>query len=210
VQTPQQLPVAAVVFDIGGVLSAPEGAVPSVAAALDLPVVDVDRVYWHPRDAYDLGGPLAEYWDALGAGLGLDLSARAAELDDLDARQWATLGAGAAQLLDDVVPAVRAAGLRLAVLSNAPASMEHVVRSSVWSEPFDVLVFSAAVGAAKPDPAIYEAVERELGLPGDQLLFFDDRPVNVDAARARGWRAHVWQGADDARRHLVDAGVLTA
>jgi len=191
------------------VLSAPEGALPSVAAALGMPVEEVDRVYWHPRDAYDLGGPLAQYWDAVGTGLGLDLASRAGELDDLDARQWATLGAGAAQLLDDVVPAVRAAGLQLAVLSNAPASMERVVRAAAWSEPFDVLVFSAVVGAAKPDPAIYEAVERELGLPGEQLLLFDDRPVNVDAARARGWRAHVWRGADDARRHLVDAGVLS-
>lgn len=196
------------VFDIGGVLSAPEGALPAVAAALGLPVEELDRVYWHPRDAYDLGGPLTEYWHAVGAGLGLDLSGRAVELDEVDARQWATLGSAAEALLEEVVEAVRAKGLQLAVLSNAPASMEGVVRASTWSDPFDLLVFSAAVGAAKPDPAIYEAVEQGLGLPGEQLLFFDDRPVNVEAARARGWCAHVWQGADGARRHLVEAGVL--
>ncbi|TNM59931.1 HAD family phosphatase [Streptomyces sp. NP160] len=200
---------AAVVFDIGGVLSAPEGAVPAVAAALDLPVEVVGAAYWPSRDAYDAGGALADYWDAVGTGLGLDLSDRAAELDALDAERWARTGPEADALLAEVVPAVRERGMKLAVLSNAPASLEGVVRASAWSQPFDVLVFSAALGVAKPDPAVYEAVERALDLPGDQLVFFDDRPVNVEAARARGWRAHVWQGADGARQHLLDEGVLS-
>lgn len=196
------------VFDIGGVLSAPEGAVPAVAAALELSVDVVAPAYWAPRDAYDVGGALAEYWDAVGAGLGLDLGDRAEELDALDAQRWARTGAEADALLAEVVPAVRERGTKLAVLSNAPASLERVVRGSAWSQPFDVLVFSASLGVAKPDPAIYEAVEGALELPGEQLVFFDDRPVNVEAARARGWRAHLWQGADGARRHLVAEGVL--
>jgi putative hydrolase of the HAD superfamily len=200
--------VAAVVFDIGGVLSAPEGAVPAVAAALGLPVDVVDGAYWSPRDAYDVGGALADYWGAVGDGLGLDLTDRAEELDALDAGRWARTGAEADALLAEVVPAARERGTRLAVLSNAPASLERVVRASAWSQPFDVLVFSASLGVAKPDPAIYGGVERALDLPGEQLVFFDDRPVNVEAARARGWRAHLWRGAADARRHLVAEGVL--
>ncbi|PWJ47196.1 putative hydrolase of the HAD superfamily [Quadrisphaera granulorum] len=199
---------AAVVFDIGGVLSAPEGAVPAVAAALYLPVSTVEAAYWAPRDAYDAGGSLAEYWDAVGARVGLDLADRAAELDALDARRWAAIAPQSEALLAEVVTAVRERGSKLAVLSNAPASLAAVVRAAAWSQPFDVLVFSAAAGVAKPDPAIYELVERSLDLPGEQLVFLDDRPVNVEAARARGWRAHLWRNADDARERLVDEGVL--
>jgi FMN phosphatase YigB (HAD superfamily) len=44
-------------------------------------------------------------------------------------------------------------------------------------------------GLAKPDDAIYRAFEQATGLEGGEILFFDDLPENVAAARARGWRA---------------------
>lgn len=196
-------------FDIGGVLSAPEGAVPQVAEALGLPVDAVGPAYWGPREAYDRGGALADYWRAVGEALGLDLvGARAAELDDLDARRWGALAPRSADLLAEVSQVAARGAVRLAVLSNAPASLAGVVRASEWSEPFEALLFSAELRAAKPGPAVYAAVEQALDLPGDQLAFFDDRPVNVEAARARGWRAHLWTGADEARAQLVRLGVL--
>lgn len=197
------------VFDIGGVLSAPEGAVPQVAAALGLPVDVVGPAYWGPRDLYDRGGSLADYWSAVGGALGVQITgARAAELDHLDARRWGALAPPSAALLAEVSRVAVAGGTRLAVLSNAPASLADVVRASEWSTPFEALLFSAELRAAKPEAAVYEAVERALGLPGDQLAFFDDRPVNVEAATARGWRARVWTGADAARDELVALGVL--
>jgi FMN phosphatase YigB (HAD superfamily) len=48
---------------------------------------------------------------------------------------------------------------------------------------------SHLLGLAKPDPAIYGAFEQATGRTGSSILFFDDRPENVAAARARGWRA---------------------
>jgi len=198
-----------VVFDIGGVLSAPEGAVPQVAGALGLPVDQVEPAYWGPRDAYDRGGGLAEYWTAVGRSLGLELSAeQAVDLDGLDARRWGALAPGSAALLAEVTEVAVAGGTRLAVLSNAPRSLAEVVRASRWSEAFAALLFSCDLRAAKPETQVYAAVEQALGLPGAQLAFFDDRPVNVEAARARGWRAHLWQGADQARHQLVELGVL--
>ncbi len=199
----------AVVFDIGGVLSAPEGAVPQVAAALGLPLDVVAGAYWDPRDAYDRGSAREDYWAAVGAILGLDLSgARGRDLDDLDARRWGTVDPASQALLDEVSAASRDGGPRLAVLSNAPLSLARVVRAAAWSAPFEVLVFSAELRVAKPEPAIYDAVERALGLAGEELVFFDDRPVNVEAAVSRGWRAHLWQGAGTARERLVEEGLL--
>ncbi|HWA70851.1 MAG TPA: HAD family phosphatase [Polyangiaceae bacterium] len=42
---------------------------------------------------------------------------------------------------------------------------------------------------AKPDPAIYRAFERATARAPEEILFFDDLPENVAAARALGWQA---------------------
>lgn len=68
-------------------------------------------------------------------------------------------------------------------------------------------VASYAVGALKPDPGIYERLESQVGLAPGRLLFIDDRPVNVDAARARGWRGIVHRAPAETLRALAEAGV---
>ncbi len=50
---------------------------------------------------------------------------------------------------------------------------------------------SHEVGAVKPSPKIYAALEAATNLEGRALLFFDDRQDNIDAARARGWHAEL-------------------
>jgi FMN phosphatase YigB (HAD superfamily) len=49
---------------------------------------------------------------------------------------------------------------------------------------------SHLLGVAKPDAAMYQRFERLVGLHGQDILFFDDRAENVDAARRLQWRAH--------------------
>lgn len=53
---------------------------------------------------------------------------------------------------------------------------------------FDAVVDSCEAGTRKPEPAIYELMERQLWLPGNALLFVDDLGVNLKAAAARGWQ----------------------
>ncbi len=73
---------------------------------------------------------------------------------------------------------------------------------------------SHLMGMVKPDPAIYRRFEDEMGVSGRQILFFDDRPENLDAAAARGWITE-WV---DAKGHpasvvagaLYREGILTA
>ncbi len=71
---------------------------------------------------------------------------------------------------------------------------------------------SHLLGLAKPDIAIYAEVERRVGLAGPDILFFDDRAENVDAAVRRDWRAHRIDAQDDpvaqVREHLRRYGVL--
>jgi hypothetical protein len=59
---------------------------------------------------------------------------------------------------------------------------------------FDRPYVSGHMRVIKPDPRIYEMVEEDCGLSGSSLLFADDRADNIEAARARGWHAHLFEG----------------
>jgi putative hydrolase of the HAD superfamily len=59
---------------------------------------------------------------------------------------------------------------------------------------FDALHYSGDIGAKKTDPAFYAAVEARTGLSGAEVALIDDTPANVEAARAAGWRAVLWDG----------------
>ena len=48
---------------------------------------------------------------------------------------------------------------------------------------------SHQIQEAKPDVAAYKAVEKQLGLRGEEILFFDDLEPNILGARAAGWNA---------------------
>lgn len=200
--------VPCVVFDLGGVLLRPEGPAAELARALGVDVEALLVPYWRHRDAYDRGGPTAAFWSALRSDLvagGLDLAdVSDAELDHVDASLWAQLDDGSVELLADL----ERAGTTTAVLSNAPASLASTVRAADWSRRFSHLVFSSDLALLKPEPQIYEQVEQRTGRPPPGLLFFDDRPQNVEAAAQRGWQAHVWTGHLPAREVLVAAGAL--
>lgn len=57
---------------------------------------------------------------------------------------------------------------------------------------FDRLFFSCEIGWQKPEAEFYAEVERQLGLRGEEILFWDDLEENVAAARAAGWGAEVY------------------
>lgn len=75
-------------------------------------------------------------------------------------------------------------------------------------ETFDRRYVSGEMGMAKPDPAIYAALEADCGVAPGRLLFADDREENVTAARDRGWQAHLFNGSEGWARALVGAGLL--
>ncbi len=184
-----------VVFDLGEVLVPSTGVLPQLAAELGVDEPTLAPGYWARRRAYDLGGSSTTYWTGVAEAVGRAPDPELLErLEQLDSVKWSTLPAESAALMG------RLAGVRLAVLSNAPAPLAAAVRAAPWSTRFDHLVFSAEVSLMKPDPAIYALADRLLG--AGPAVFFDDRPENVDAARAHGWDAHVWAGPAAAQEIL--------
>lgn len=76
-------------------------------------------------------------------------------------------------------------------------------------EEFDRAFVSAELGVMKPEPRIYEIVEEETGLAPGTILFTDDKAENVEAAAARGWGTHRFDGPAGFAARLVEEGLLS-
>jgi putative hydrolase of the HAD superfamily len=85
---------------------------------------------------------------------------------------------------------LRAAGIRLGVVSNSDGQVEQALAVSGLRDYFDVVIDSSLVGVEKPDPAIFQAALDALGIgPGEALYVGDVYEVDVVGARAAGIEA---------------------
>ena len=100
------------------------------------------------------------------------------------------------------------AGVRLALLSNAPEPLATAIDHSGWSPSFDRRFYSCRLGLAKLDSAVYGAVLDDLGAtPGatpQSVLFIDDRAENALAATALGLQAVRFTSAEELPGQLDD------
>jgi putative hydrolase of the HAD superfamily len=69
----------------------------------------------------------------------------------------------------------------------------HMRTTLGYDDLFDVSCYSYDLGVAKPDPAFFTEAARRIAADPATILFIDDRPVNVEAARSAGLAAEVWE-----------------
>lgn len=104
---------------------------------------------------------------------------------------------------------LKARGHRAFYLSNMPGSYaEHLTRAHDVVPQFADGIFSARVGLAKPDDAIFELARQRFGLVPAQTVFLDDHPKNIAAARRHGWQAVLFETAAQAEAELATSGWL--
>ena len=99
----------------------------------------------------------------------------------------------------ELVDELRAKGTPVFVFTNGtdrvPAELEQIGLGRLVPS----LLNTHDLGAAKPDPQAYAAahaeISRRLGreVSPAEVRFTDDRPANVEAARAFGWQAQVFR-----------------
>jgi len=89
----------------------------------------------------------------------------------------------------DALRALRARGLRLAVVSNFDRRLDGLVASLGLGPLLDAIVSSTQARAAKPAPEIFHAALRTLGVPPAAALHAGDSVIaDVAGARAAGLR----------------------
>ena len=123
------------------------------------------------------------------------------------------------RVLPDARPAidlVRAAGVRAGVLSNYSYLLPLVLDEVGLGDCLDPVVFSAAVGAEKPDPRIFAAAAAAVGADLDDCVLIGDDLTNDVAGAQRCGMPVVWLARDGSdvppgvtvARNLVDAARL--
>ncbi len=109
----------------------------------------------------------------------------------------------------ELVAAVREV-VPVALLSNAHDQLPRDLVDLGLGDAFDVVVCSALVGLAKPDPRIYEYAAAQFGVAPSECFFTDDLEPNVSAARALGIDAVVFMGPGALRAELSALGLVRA
>jgi putative hydrolase of the HAD superfamily len=85
---------------------------------------------------------------------------------------------------------LRAAGLRLGIVSNSDGRVEQALAAAGLRDYFDVVIDSSLVGIEKPDPGIFLAALDALGVAPEEALYVGDLyEVDVLGARAAGMEA---------------------
>lgn len=107
----------------------------------------------------------------------------------------------------EMLAAVKAAGVRLAFLSNATGRLWDDLAFHGVCDLAEKVFCSASIGVAKPDLAAYRHVVEAMSLPVAQSLYVDDTPSWVEAGRVVGLRGHVYVSAARLHDELVRAGV---
>jgi putative hydrolase of the HAD superfamily len=107
----------------------------------------------------------------------------------------------------DWVERLHAAGYKLGLLSNLHQEFaNHLREHHAWLRHFHVPVFSSEFRRVKPEPEIYQHILGKLAVPARETLFIDDRPTNIDAARAQGIQGLVFTTAAQLRSDLASIG----
>jgi putative hydrolase of the HAD superfamily len=91
----------------------------------------------------------------------------------------------------------------VALVSNATTRLEADLEWHGLADLADVVVNTARIGVAKPDPRVYLLAAARLGVPVHRCLFVDDTAANVAAAEEVGMTAVHYGGIDDLRRALA-------
>ena len=129
------------------------------------------------------------------------------------------LEARAARLYDEsleVLAAVRAAGLRTAVITNGPSGLQRGKLATVGLDGFDAVIVSGEMGHRKPEREIFALALGALGVRADEAMHVGDNQVaDVRGALGAGLGA-VWvnrtgaAAASDPHHVVTDLRALPA
>ncbi len=201
-QTRNQPAVRAVIFDLGGVILRTDDPGPRTALAkrLGKTYAELDEIVF--------GNPVSQAAER-GLSSPEDVWAEVARLLDLPIREVGQVrheffaGDQVDLALIELIQGLRAA-YKTALLSNHwIVDMPRFLREELQvPDVFDLVISSASVGLAKPDPRIFNLVLQMLGVEAGEAVFVDDNQANIQSAGQMGVHAVRFINLEQLRRDL--------
>jgi epoxide hydrolase-like predicted phosphatase len=177
--------IRAVVWDMGGVILRTDDRTPRTMLAnkLGLTFDDLDNIIFNGENS-DLAtrGIITQrmYWENIRRSFNLKPE------EMLEFRNQFFGGDRQDDFLLDFILSLRP-GYHTGLLSNAWTDIrKNVQQYYSFLDAFDVTIFSAEVGLAKPEPPIYNLMLEKLGVTAGEAVFIDDMESNVEGARQVG------------------------
>lgn len=104
---------------------------------------------------------------------------------------------------------IRERGTPTYIFSNTnDLAIEYIRTAYPFFGDFHDYILSYEHGAMKPDPLIYEVVERVTARSGRELFYLDDRPENTAMADSRDWQTVTHVSPSNSRERARSAGLL--
>ena len=204
--------IKAVVFDYGKVIChpPPDSKFDDIAAIAGVSRDAIEPLLWKHRHNYDNGKLSAiEYYRVVLNDLNITLDNEGlCKIRDADFFCWTSINEETVRLMGDI----KRSGLVLGILSNMPFDFLRYARKRYpVMDMAHVAVYSCNTGVVKPEKAIYNILLERINLRAAclprEVVFFDDMPENVAAARDAKINAVVWESCAMARDELKRLGV---
>lgn len=196
-----------VVFDFGGVLTVEpdrSAIVQFLRDSFSLTEEEFEKVNRVKKQALKAGITDEEFWLAYALDKEIDLP----EEWPLTFKRIMKNALGVNPIMFQMVEELKAKKVPVALLSNIDERRGKLIREFGFYEPFDPCLLSFEIKIEKPDPKAYEHLIETLGLPPAQIVFIDDLPENVQAAKELGLDAIQFDSADQIRDELSLRGLL--
>ena len=197
-----------VVFDWGKVMAHPDrkGIVAFLCESLQIPEAEFEQVnlQFKKKQIADIESDNVKFWAQYAVEKGIPLPedwpqryrSKALECLHANVQMYA------------LVEELKAKGIPVGLLSNTQARYGRLVKELGLYEPFDPCILSYEIGVEKPDPKAYQILLSALELPGETVVFFDDRVENIEAARTQGIDAILFESPEQVRKDLIERGLL--
>jgi epoxide hydrolase-like predicted phosphatase len=193
------------VFDFGGVVGGTDRRLVAkkIAPLLGLSLEEAIDLEAQSHAEKKSGTPLKTFWEQYEKQANKPLPPNWATLfEDI---KLSAIRANSKMLL--FIDQLRSEGYRVALLSNVTAARAAFIRSKGIYTHFDPAVLSCETGARKPHPEAYQALLTLLNVKGEECLYIDNNPANLEAAKTLGMDCILFKSRDGLCTELARRGI---
>jgi putative hydrolase of the HAD superfamily len=197
----------AVVFDFGGVMTAEQNrtiVIDFLRESFHLSKDKFEKINKEKRVANSKGISDEEFWLSFAQKKRIQLPENWNESFKAVMKQ----GIGVNPHMYKLVEELKAAAIPVALLSNIDERLGKLLRDFGYYDAFYPCLLSYEIGLQKPDMRIYEYLLDTLDLQAEEVIFIDDKIINIEAARKLNIDGIVFESETQLREELAKRGLL--